>query len=76
MVEQNRADTAPLMLVEHGEGDFGARRSGGDIAGDADEAFVPPVRSVATSATWLAKSISVKRTKSWSLSECLIPKKR
>ena len=40
MVEQNRADTASLMLVEYGEGDLGARRSRGDIAADADEALV------------------------------------
>ena len=40
MVEENRADTASLMLVEYGEGDFRTGRSRGDVAADADEAFV------------------------------------
>ena len=40
MVEQDRSDTAPLMLVEDGERDLGASRPGDDIATDADEALV------------------------------------
>ena len=40
MVEQHRADTAPLMLVEDREGDFRTRRSRGDVTADADKALV------------------------------------
>ncbi len=40
MVEQNCADAASLMLVEYGQGDLGARGSGGDIAADPDKTLV------------------------------------
>src|SRR5271169_2056561 len=76
MVEQHRADTAPLMLVEYRKGDFRTCRSGGDIAADTDEAFVAAGAQRRPSATWLTKSISVKRTRSCSVSECFSPKKR
>src|SRR5579872_6989226 len=42
MLEQHGSDSAPLMLVDHRKGDFGARWIGAaHIAGVSDESFFP-----------------------------------